>query len=166
MEIDRKTIKALAADTRLEILKSLSNRRKTPSELSKELKLAVSTVTEHLNKLEKAGLINRKDTGHKWIYYELTSKGSSLVKPRYPVEFVLMLSLGLIFIFLGVFRYFSIPTEFAALGERAPMAAPAVAGEVVEEAAKVVQIDWSMIGLIIVGIVLIVISLAIKLKKK
>lgn len=166
MEIDRKTIKALAADTRLEILKSLSNRRKTPSELSKELKLAVSTITEHLNKLEKAGLINRKDTGHKWIYYELTSKGSSLVKPRYPVEFVLMLSLGLIFIFLGVFRYFSIPMEFATLGERAPMAAPAVAGEVAEEVAKVVQIDWSMIGLIIVGIVLIVISLAIKLKKK
>jgi DNA-binding transcriptional ArsR family regulator len=45
MEIDRKTLKALAADTRLDILKSLSKRRKMPSELSKELDLATSTVT-------------------------------------------------------------------------------------------------------------------------
>ena len=164
MEIDRKTIKALAADTRLEILKSLGNRRKTPSELSKELDLAVSTITEHLNKLEEAGLVNRKDTGHKWIYYELSDKATGLVKPRYPVQFVLILSLGLILVFAGVFRYFYVmPMEFAAVAERAPMAA---AGEAAEEAAKVIQIDWLMIGLFVVGIILIAISLVIRLKKK
>jgi len=162
MEIDRKTIKALAADTRLEILKSLGNRRKTSSELSKELDLAVSTVTEHLNKLEKAGLVKRKDTGHKWIYYELTNKATGIVKPRYPVEFVLILSLGLIFVISGVFRYFSVmPMEFAAVAERAS----AVAGEAVEEAAKVIQIDWLMFGLFAIGIFLIIVGL-IKLKKR
>lgn len=164
MEIDRKTIKALAADTRLEILKSLGNRRKTPSELSKELNLAVSTITEHLNKLEEAELVKRKDTGHKWIYYELSDKATGLVKPRYPVQFVLMLSLGLMLVFAGVFRYFSVmPMEFAAVAERAPMVA---AGEAAEEAAKVVQIDWLMVGLFVVGIILIIISLIIRLKKK
>jgi DNA-binding transcriptional ArsR family regulator len=98
MDIDRKTLKALAADTRLDILKSLGKRRKTPSELSKELNLATSTVTEHLDKLEKASLIRRVETGHKWIYYSLTSKGSNLVKPKYPVQFVLIIAITIIII--------------------------------------------------------------------
>ena len=50
MEIDRKTLKALGAETRMDILKSLSNRRKTPSELSRELKLSPPTILEHLSK--------------------------------------------------------------------------------------------------------------------
>ena len=106
MEIDRKTLKALAADTRLDILKSLGKRRKTPSELSKELRLATSTVTEHLTKLENADLIRREETGHKWIYYSLTKKGENLVKPKYPVQFVLVLSITIIIIFAGsIFMY-------------------------------------------------------------
>lgn len=101
MEIDRKTLKALAADTRLDILKSLSKRRKMPSELSKELDLATSTVTEHLDKLEEADLIRREETGHKWIYYQLTEKGESLVRPRIPIQFVLVLSISLLIITAG-----------------------------------------------------------------
>lgn len=101
MEIDRKTLKALAADTRLEILKSLSKRRKMPSELSKELSLAASTVIEHLNRLEEAGLIRREETGHKWIYYQLTDKGESLVKPRAPIQFVLVLGITILLISVG-----------------------------------------------------------------
>jgi DNA-binding transcriptional ArsR family regulator len=101
MEIDRKTLKALAADTRLDILKSLSKRRKMPSELSKELDLAASTITEHLDRLEEAGLIRREETGHKWIYYQLTEKGESLVKPRVPIQFILVLSLSLLIITAG-----------------------------------------------------------------
>ena len=101
MEIDRKTLKALAADTRLDILKSLSKRRKMPSELSKELDLAASTITEHLDRLEEAGLIRREETGHKWIYYQLTEKGESLVKPRVPIQFILVLGLSLLIITAG-----------------------------------------------------------------
>jgi eight-cysteine-cluster-containing protein len=101
MEIDRKTLKALAADTRLNILKSLGKRRKMPSELSKELSLAPSTVVEHLNKLEEAGLVKREETGHKWIYYNLTEKGESLVKPTIPIQFVLVISVSVIVIFAG-----------------------------------------------------------------
>ena len=165
MEIDKKTIKALAADTRIEILKSLRSRRKTPSELSKELDLASSTILEHLNKLENAGLIKREETGHKWIYYNLTNKGESLVKPRYPVQFVIMLSLGLLFVLGGFFRYFSVTPVFAEVAGR-PLAAPAAEiGEAVKTL-PVPTIDWLMIGLFVVGIILIVISLVIRLKKK
>jgi len=101
MEIDRKTLKALAADTRLDILKSLCSRRKMPSELSKELNLAPSTMTEHLDRLEEAGLIRREETGHKWIYYSLTDKGESLIKPRVPVQFIIVLGISIIVIFAG-----------------------------------------------------------------
>ena len=101
MEIDRKTLKALAADTRLDILKSLSHRRKMPSELSKELDLATSTVIEHLERLEEANLVRREETGHKWIYYSLTEKGEGLIKPKIPIQFVIVLSISLIVIFAG-----------------------------------------------------------------
>jgi len=114
MEIDRKTLKALAADTRLDILKSLSHRRKMPSELSKELSLAPSTVLEHLNKLEEADLIRRVETGHKWIYYSLTEKGESLVRPKIPVQFVIVLSISIIVIAAG-FVYINNTSNYAAL---------------------------------------------------
>jgi len=114
MEIDRKTLKALAADTRLDILKSLGKRRKMPSELSRELSLAPSTVIEHLNRLEEADLVRREETGHKWIYYNLTEKGESLIKPRFPVQFVLVLSISLIVIFAG-FVYVNYTNSYVAL---------------------------------------------------
>lgn len=115
MEIDRKTLKALAADTRLDILKSLSRRRKMPSELSKELNLAASTVIEHLDRLEEADLVRREETGHKWIYYSLTEKGESLVKPRYPVNFVIILSVTILVIFVSGFLIYTDYTRFQAI---------------------------------------------------
>ena len=95
MEIDKETIKALSADTRVDILKALSERRKTPAELSKQLDLASSTIVEHLRKLEDAGLIQRMETQHKWIYYEITSKGRSLVNPKIPIYVLLSLPIGI-----------------------------------------------------------------------
>lgn len=106
MDIDRKTLKALAADTRLDILKSLGKRRKMPSELSKELNLATSTVVEHLDKLEDADLIKREETGHKWIYYSLTEKGSALVKPRVPTNFIIILGLCILVVSVGFVYYY------------------------------------------------------------
>jgi len=98
MEISRHEIKALSSDTRVMMMKSLGERRKMPSELSRELSMAPSTMVEHLQVLEKSGLIKRIETGHKWKYYELTDKGRSLVRPRFPVQFVVMLSLGLVMV--------------------------------------------------------------------
>ena len=118
MDIDRKTLKALSADTRLDILKSLGKRRKTPSELSKELNLATSTIAEHLDKLEEAGLIKKEETGHKWIYYNLTEKGTALVKPKIPTNFVIILSVCILVVFIG-FVYYSI-TSTSYLGASKP----------------------------------------------
>lgn len=118
MEIDRKTLKALAADTRLDILKSLGKRRKTPSELAKELNLAASTIVEHLNRLEEADLIRREETGHKWIYYNLTEKGSALVKPRIPTNFVIILGICILVVCVGFFYYYNL--SYASFSEARP----------------------------------------------
>jgi DNA-binding MarR family transcriptional regulator len=77
-----------------------------PSELSKELNLATSTVVEHLNKLEEADLIKREETGHKWIYYSLTDKGSALVRPRVPTNFIIILGLCILVVSVGFVYYY------------------------------------------------------------
>jgi len=80
--LDRNTFKTLASDTRVGILKSLTVRRKTLSELAREYKMSVSTVKEHLDQLVNADLIEQKDEGHKWKYYELTRKGKGVLNPE------------------------------------------------------------------------------------
>jgi DNA-binding transcriptional ArsR family regulator len=80
--LDRKSFEALAVDTRVKILKSLKERRKTLSEIAKEQNMSVSGVKEHLETLEKVELIKKIDDGHKWKYYELSKKGSDIVGPR------------------------------------------------------------------------------------
>ena len=124
MEIDRKTLKALSADTRLDILKTLGKRRKTPSELSKELNLAASTVVEHLNRLEEADLVKREETGHKWIYYALTKKGLALVKPKVPAQFIIVLSICIFAVFAGFVYYYVNYVPYAALGAAPSMTTP------------------------------------------
>ena len=93
--LDRESFKVLSSDTRVGILKSLSVRRKTLSELSKEHKMSVSTISEHLDKLVKADLIKQIDDGHKWKYYELTKKGRAVLNPEEKKVWIL-LSLSLI----------------------------------------------------------------------
>ena len=90
--IDRSTFKALAADTRIKILKILDKRRHTQSELSVVLKLAVPTVKEHLGALEKASLVKKMDEGYKWKYYALTEKAKCLLDPERKKVWVLLVS--------------------------------------------------------------------------
>jgi len=57
INLDREVIKALVSDSRYEILKSLKNKESTLSELSTELSLSKPTIKDHLEVLEKCGLI-------------------------------------------------------------------------------------------------------------
>ncbi|MGC9005553.1 MAG: ArsR/SmtB family transcription factor, partial [Candidatus Micrarchaeia archaeon] len=57
--VDRELLRAIGADTRIRILKSLYERRKTQSELAAQMKISAPTVLEHVEKLEKAGLVKR-----------------------------------------------------------------------------------------------------------
>ncbi|MFH0713416.1 MAG: winged helix-turn-helix transcriptional regulator [Candidatus Micrarchaeota archaeon] len=91
--IDRETLKALGADTRIAILKSLLERRKTQAELAGELNLSPPAVNEHLQRLEAAHLIHKNEEGKKWKYYSITEKGSAIVQQsNAPVWFLLSIS--------------------------------------------------------------------------
>lgn len=108
--LDRKSFEALAVDSRVKILKSLKQRRKTLSELAEEQDMSVSGVKEHLETLEKVGLIEKIDDGHKWKYYELTKKGSDIIGPK-ELRVWILLSISSIALILSVFAM--LPTQMA-----------------------------------------------------
>lgn len=162
MEITKGTIKVLASDTRLEILKVLVKRRKIAADIAKMLDLAPSTVNEHMKILEEAGLIKRKDTGHKWIYFEVTEDGRNLVQPRSPMQFVLVLCLGVIMMLVGGFKNFMaapVQTFAEPVMEKADNVAATGGTRAVAEAAPVAGVDWFLVFVIVVGIVLTVLGL-------
>jgi len=102
--VDKALLKAIGAESRINILKSLTKRRKTQSELAHELGLSPPTVLEHLNQLADADLVEKFEEGRKWKYYALTKKGKGLVSPSgAPVHAVLLLAVGLLFVFSSVF---------------------------------------------------------------
>jgi DNA-binding transcriptional ArsR family regulator len=108
--LDRKSFEALAVDSRVKILKSLKERRKTLSELAKEQDMSVSGVKEHLETLEKVDLIAKIDDGHKWKYYELTKKGSDIIGPK-ELRVWILLSLSSVALILSIFAM--LPTQMA-----------------------------------------------------
>ncbi len=79
--LDRETFKALAADTRIEMLKALSLHKLTLTDFSSKFGMSPSTIKEHLDRLVEAGLIEVEDRGMKWKYYKLTVKGENIVTP-------------------------------------------------------------------------------------
>jgi len=107
IRLDRETFKALAAETRIDILKQLTKRRMTGAELAQASSLSPSTIKEHLDQLESARLIEQVDEGRKWKYYALTFKGRQITtteRPSMRVWIVLGLSLlGLAFTTLNIF---------------------------------------------------------------
>ncbi|WP_456330337.1 winged helix-turn-helix domain-containing protein [Archaeoglobus sp.] len=101
MELRKKELKALLCDSRVEIIKSLKERRKTVTELSRELNLSKSTVHEHLTKLVETGFVERK-RNRKWVYYELTDKGQRFLRSEFWK--LIMLSIAMVTIVGGVWE--------------------------------------------------------------
>jgi len=99
--LDNKSFKALSAESRVTILKSLGERRMTLSELSRRLDLEASTVKEHCTVLSDAELIKMIDEGRKWKYYELTQKGRQLVSPSFMDEVKVLIVLCFAFVIFG-----------------------------------------------------------------
>ena len=100
--LDMNTFKALASDTRLDILKALDGKRMSLNDICKKTKLNKATLHEHLVKLNEAGLVKRKEReGHKWVYYKLTWKGECLLHPE-NTRIVVMFSVTFISILVAV----------------------------------------------------------------
>lgn len=79
--IDRNTLKLLASETKMELLKKLGKSQLTLTDMSKTMGMSPSTIKEHLDELSRAGLILQKDEGRKWKYYELTRTGRQITSP-------------------------------------------------------------------------------------
>ena len=110
--LDKNTIKALGADARQDIMKMLAKRPYTASELAKITRKHVTTITEHLEVLEKSGLVKKKDSTNKWVYYTLSDKGEHLFKPQF-YSWVIVFCLSVVFIFVGFLRMFQFESSFA-----------------------------------------------------
>jgi len=101
--LDRETFRALAIETRVQILKKIDERHQlTLTDLSKELNLAPSTVKEHIDKLVSAGLLKQIDKSMKWKYYRLTRKGRQILNP-YEKRVMIILSIGILVMFVSVY---------------------------------------------------------------
>ena len=93
--LDAKTFQALASTTRLTVLRALDERRKTLTELARDMALNKATVHEHLQLLTAAGLVKKRDDeGRKWIYYELSWTGEKLLHPQETTTFNVLLGLS------------------------------------------------------------------------
>lgn len=100
--LDMNTFKALASDTRLGILRALDGKKMSLRDIEKATNLNKATLHEHLQKLNEAGLVKRKEReGHKWVYYKLTWKGEGLLHPE-NTRIVVMFSITFVSLFLAV----------------------------------------------------------------
>ena len=157
--LDKQSLKALSAETRQEMIKLLSQRPYTASELSKLLGKHVTTIAEHLSMLEHSEIVSKKDDGHKWLYYKLTEKGEKLTKPKY-YAWTIMFVLSGIAIIGGIVDLFSYTYSATSLSREAAQAAYNTGG------AQASPVLSSGILLIIAGIILIIIALILKKKGK
>ena len=77
--LSKPEFKALSSETRTSILKMLSERNYTLSELSSKMDMSPPTIKQHTKVLVEAGLIELNDEGRKWKYYSLTEKGKDVL---------------------------------------------------------------------------------------
>lgn len=111
--LDRIAFRALASDTRVSILKKLLERRKTGSELAKELGISVQAASEHLERLAEATLVKKNNQeGRKWVYYELTEKGRNLLEPQQTRKSIFIL-LGVSVLAIAIGSYNSVLNLFS-----------------------------------------------------
>lgn len=110
--LGRKAFKALSSDSRVAILKSLGSRRKMLSELSREFGMSPSTMKEHMDSLLLAGLVDKKDDGHKWKYYELTKTGRNVVSPG-EARILIIIGISAVALFLTAYGYSGAGTYMA-----------------------------------------------------
>ena len=103
--LDQESFKALASDTRIEILKRLDSSQRTVTDLANELKVNKSAVYKHLSRLLDAGLVKKVEDNRKWVYYRLSMKGANLLHPE-RVQIALMLSASILALTLAAYNLY------------------------------------------------------------
>jgi DNA-binding transcriptional ArsR family regulator len=91
VELDKKTLFALASDTRVEILRAMVPMRRTVTQLSEALDIDKAAIHRHLKKMEEGGLVRRYED-HGFVYYGLTWKARDLMSPGENTRIVILFS--------------------------------------------------------------------------
>lgn len=91
VELDKKSLFALASDTRLEILHSLQPMRRTITQLAESMNIDKAAVFRHLKKMEDGGLVKRFED-HGFVYYGLSWKARDLLSPNENTKIIILLS--------------------------------------------------------------------------
>ena len=111
--IDRDVLKVISVDTRMDILKILSEGDRNPSFISKQLHKSDATIIEHLEALQKAGLVKKIETpGRKWVFYTLTERGKGIISSK-SRRLVIILGISLLSLFGGIANLL-VPSQFTA----------------------------------------------------
>jgi DNA-binding transcriptional ArsR family regulator len=101
VNLDINSFKALASDTRLNILKTLDGKKLSLNDLARSTNLHKVTLHEHLSRLNEAGFIKKIEReGHKFVYYQLSWKGQSLLHPE-NTRIVILFSITFFTLFFG-----------------------------------------------------------------
>ncbi|MES2155050.1 MAG: ArsR family transcriptional regulator [bacterium] len=102
LPLDDSLLKVLSSESRREILRLLSERRMTGAEMAVRLNLGKPAVSEHLKKLTESGLIERMDDPERrWVYYNLSARGKSILEPQ-RVRFYLVMAVASLALVLGM----------------------------------------------------------------
>lgn len=101
--LDQESFKALASDTRIEILKKLDATQLTVTDLANAMAVNKSAVHKHLTRLVEAGLVKKKEGDRKWVYYTLSLKGAQLLHPE-RVQIALMLAATAVAVTFGLYQ--------------------------------------------------------------
>lgn len=156
--IDRDVLKALSVDTRMDILKILSEGDRTPSDISKKLNKSDATIVEHLESMVKAGLVKKvEQPGKKWVFYTLTERGKGIISSK-SRRLIIILSTSLLALLGGAYTFIQpYAGTFQAVGrdivpEAAPLAVNKTLGEgVVPQITLTPLYQYISLILIIVG---------------
>lgn len=112
VELDRSSFKALASDSRIEIIKHLNEKSMRVTDLAEKMQLSKPTLIEHLKKLEDSGLIDRENRGEKWVYYRLTDKSRNLMEPKSDIRVKILFATSVVAFISGfaqLYRFFVQP---------------------------------------------------------
>ncbi len=112
--VSRQMLKAIGADTRIDILKSLQGRQKTQTELASELKLSAPTISEHLAQLEDSDLVevNPEYVDKKWKYYRLTKTARNLLERKRSNVILVLANIFAVITCALIGAYFFLPHMF------------------------------------------------------
>ena len=166
IRMTKEVFEALVSETRIAILKKLDERAMTVSELARELGLAKSAVHEHLAKLAEAELVEKRDSGRKWVYYHLTPKARGLLHPEERHRILVLLSSALLALLGGAFAGLKYLSTAGKVAEREGMLAAPKAMAVPTEAASRAKPSLLALSAVLLAASLLLFFLAYRVWKR